>query len=176
MQSVRRIQASFEQAQPHARDDVHGVTLAFRPLHVRLDVDRIETFAEIGPELTIPAVAGLGQVLRILRAARIASPRSPRELVGQGERVRALLARAEGTRLVLSIRRRSRMSFVAWTDQGIETVENVADVVERTHDYLVHRSGSRAPLRIPRARVTRGQKRSERWYEVLGIERLAGPG
>ncbi|NNL66381.1 MAG: hypothetical protein HKP30_09080, partial [Myxococcales bacterium] len=102
--------------------------------------------------------------------------RDPRALVGQGARIHALLRRAEGTRLALSIRRRSRMSFVAWTDEGIETVEDVADVVEGARDYLVHRRGVRVPLRIPRARVSRGQTRSERWYEVLGIERLPGPG
>lgn len=167
----RRVQAVFLAAEPHEKDEATGVLLAFRPLRARLDVDRIEDFAELGPALTIPAVGGVGKVLRILRAARIATPRDPLSWVGQTEEVLGLLARAEGTRLVLTLRRRTRRHFVAWTDAGVETVEDVADVVEDDEAYLVLRRGDRVPLRYPRASVSRGQTQRECWYEVLGIER-----
>jgi hypothetical protein len=69
------------------------------------------------------------------------------------------------------VRRRARLSFVAWTERGVETVPDVVDVLEDADHYLVMRRGSSAPVRFPRALVTRGQTQRERWYEVVGIER-----
>lgn len=174
---VRRIQAIFqsvERAGPGVQgeaDEASGVVLEFRPVRARLDVESIRDFAELGPALTIPAVAGIGKVLRILRAARIAAPSDPLSLVGRDAEVEALLGRAVGTRVLLSVRRRARLSFVAWTERGVETVPDVVDVLEDADHYLVMRRGTSAPLRFPRALVSRGQTQRERWYEVLGIER-----
>jgi hypothetical protein len=171
VRDVRNLQVAFLQAEPCTQGDAAGALLAFRPERARLGVDRIEDFAELGPALTIPAVAGLGKVLRILRAARVVVPRDPLSLVGETAQVLSLLARAEGTRLLLSVRRRSRRSFVAWTEAGVEVVPDVADVIEGEDEYLVLRRGQRVPVRLPRAAVSRQQTRMERWYEVLGIER-----
>jgi hypothetical protein len=184
VRDLRRIQAVFLLAEPvHvgrssdpegpglAGEEAERIALEFHPERARLDVDRIRDTAEVGPALTIPAVAGLGKVLRILRAARIAAPRDPLSLVGRPDEILALLERARGTRVRLSIRRRARLSFVAWTEGGVETVPDVVDVLESEEHYVVMRRGARVPLRIPRARVSRRQTRSERWYEVVGIER-----
>jgi len=168
---LRRIQATFVAAEPAEQGDVTGVVLEFEPLRVRLDVETIRDFAELGPALTIPAVAGLGKVLRILRAARIAAPRDPLALVGRDAEIVALLERARGIRLRLSLKRRARLSFVAWTERGVETVPDVVDVLENDEHYVVLRSGSRAPVRFARAAVSRRQTQHERWYEVVGIER-----
>jgi hypothetical protein len=45
------------------------------------------------------------------------------------------------------------------------------DVLESGDHYVVLRHGSRPPVRFPRAAVSRQQTQSERWYEVVGIER-----
>ena len=171
MSEVRRIQARFSSAEPAEQGEASGVVLEFHPVRARLDVETVRDFAELGPALTIPAVAGLGKVLRILRAARIAAPADPLSLVGRDADVLALLERAVGTRLLLSVRRRARLSFVAWTETGVETVPDVVDVLESEDHYVVMRRGGRAPLRFPRAAVSRRQTQSERWYEVVGIER-----
>lgn len=171
MLAPRRIQATFIAAEVFEDDGATGVLLHFRPMRARLDVDRIEDPAELGPSLTIPAVRGLGKVLRILRAARVAAPRDPLALVGDPARIATLLARAEGTRLVLSVQRRTRLSFSAWTETGVETVTDVADVIEGENEYLVLRRGERLPVRFSRARVSRGRTERECWYEVVGIER-----
>ena len=145
--------------------------LEFEPIRARLDVPSICDFAEIGPALTLAAVAGLGKVLRILRAARIAAPHEPAALLGQHARVLGLLDQARGTRLVLSVRRRSRISFVAWTEQGVETVSDIVDVLENDGHYMVLRRSARAPVRFSRDHVSRHQTERERWYEVVGIDR-----
>jgi hypothetical protein len=168
---VRTLQARFAGAEPAEHGDATGVVLEFEPVRARLDVPTIRDFAELGPALTIPAVAGLGKVLRILRAARIAAPRDALALVGRDAEILALLERARGALLRLSVRRRARWSFVAWTERGVETVHDVVDVLESGEHYVVLRRGARAPVRFARATVSRRQTRRERWYEVLGIER-----
>lgn len=168
---TRTIQARFTAAEAVESGDVAGVVLEFEPVRARLDVPSIRDFAEIGPALTIPAVRGLGKVLRILRAARIAAPGEALSLVGRVDEVVALLERARGTSLRLSLRRRARWSFVAWTEQGVETVSDVLDVLESDEHYVVLRRGPRAPVRFERAAVSRRQTQRDGWYEVVGIER-----
>jgi len=168
---VRTIQATFVAVEPAHRDGATGVVLEFQPVRARLDVETIRDFAELGPSLTIPAVAGLGKVLRILRAARLVGPPDPLAWVGCTAEVCARLERARGTRLLLSVRRRARVSFVAWTERGVETVRDVVDVVEQGDELVVLRGGSRTPVRFPRAAVSRRRTERERWYEVIGIER-----
>jgi hypothetical protein len=183
MPAHRRIQATFTGAvaipadgdagPEHGRvsDEVGGVRLGFRPVARRLDIERIEDFADLRPQETVTAVEGLGKVLRLLRAARIALPDDPLDLVGQEEFVAGLLERAVGTRVVLELRARSRIRFVAWTDGGIETVDHVTEVLESDDAYLVLRKKGRFPVRLPRDRVVRQRTETERWYEVMHIER-----
>jgi hypothetical protein len=168
---VRRIGATFLSARAARSQDVRGVVLAFAPGASRLDVDRIESFSATGPELTIPAVVGLGRVLRVLRAARVAAPREPRVLAGDEPRILSLLERARGAKVLLDVRRRSRLRFTAWTESGVETVDDVVDVAEAPDAWLVVPRGERLPVRFPRATVVRRSTRRERWYEILDIER-----
>jgi hypothetical protein len=172
MPSSRRAQATFAGVTGVREESACGVVLQFRPQRSRLDVDSIEDFAPLGPEWCIPAVSGLGKVLRILRAARMITPRDPTILLGQVEIVTALLEKAVGTPVALVLRPRSRVRFTAWTDGGVQTVDHVSEVVEAPDAYLVLRRGGRYPVRIPRDEVIRRQTECERWYEVLEIERV----
>lgn len=158
---------------PAARQEpgLRRLQLRFRPARRRADVDRIDAEAAIGPELDIPTVAGLGKVVRILRAARIAHPADIEELAGREQMLLDLLDRAVGTALAVELRPRSRMRFTAWTESGVETVDDVTEVLEAPDAYLVMRRSGRFPVRVPRELVVRQQTELERWYEVTEIER-----
>ncbi len=171
MPANRRAVARFTDVTPQRDDGSVGVALGFRPERARLDVDRIEAYAELGPALTVPAVAGLGKVLRILRAARVAAPEDPLELVGREGVATDLLERAVGTLLRLELQARFRKRFVAWTENGVETIDDVFEVREREDAYYVVRRGGRFPVRFERSGVVRQSTESERWYEVVDIQR-----
>ena len=170
MPAERSAAAQFADVVPTAAPGRVGLVLAFRPTG-RIGIDRIEDFADLGPELTVPAVAGVGKVLRILRAGRIAGPRDPLALVGHADEAAALLERAVGTPLRLAFRERSRLRFTAWKEEGVEVVRDVVDVREAQEAYLVYRRGVRLPMRFDREAVVRHQTELERWYEVVDIER-----
>lgn len=172
MPSSRRAQATFAGVTGVREEGACGVLLQFRPERSRLEVDAIEDFASLGPEWCIPAVAGLGKILRILRAARMITPRDPTILLDQVEIVSALLEKAVGTPVALVLRPRSHIRFTAWTEDGVREVDHVSEVVEAPDAYLVLRRGGRRPVRIPREEVIRRRSDCDRWYEVLEIERV----
>lgn len=170
----RRVAATFSWASPRRSEAAVGVELGFAaPAGFLDDAEQLQDFADLGPQLCVPAVAGIGKVLRILRAARIAAPRDPLALLGREEEAASLLGRALGARVLLEVRPRSRLRFMAWTDAGVEVVDDVADVIEEPGVYLVVRRGGRPPVRIPRAAVVRRRTVRERWWEIVGVERGA---
>ncbi len=169
----RRILARFVDATPVLDDHRVGALLSFEPERSRIIVDRIEDFAELGPALTVPAVAGLGKVLRILRAARIALPNDPLQLVGKVSDCIALLQRAVGTRLQIEVRPRTCLRFRVWTEQGSRRIDNVQDVIEDKYGFLVRLRNGAPSIHVPRQDVIRHQLERERWHEVLDIERAA---
>ena len=148
-----------------------GVLLTFRPEGRARAPERIEDVAELGPELTVETVSGVSKVLRILRAARVAAPRDPLALVGLEDEAAALLTRAIDAPLRLSYRPRSRLSFKAWTEQGVETIHDVAEVRDEGDEVIVVRRGERRPVRFDRETLVRRQTELEPWVEVLDIER-----
>jgi len=149
------------------------VLLVFEPVSARtrtsLGVTQIDDFADLGPELTIPAVNGIGKVLRTLRAGRIAAP-EPSALLGHAHAAAALLARAQRARVVLCLRPRVSTRFVAWTESGVQSVEDVVDVFEQADAWVVAPRHGQL-LRIPRAGVARQLTEAQRWWEVVAIER-----
>jgi hypothetical protein len=157
--------ASSDETEP----DTVGVALRYQPTRSRTIVDPIDDFVDLGPDYCIPSVAGLGKVLRILRAARIAAPEEPEVLLGDEEGAAALLARAVGTDLVLELLPRSTVRFVAWTDEGVETIDGVKDVLETPEAFVVLRNAG-LPVRLPRERVIRQQREAVRTFEVVGID------
>ena len=174
----RRIEAQFTHAAPLVGAKRQGVLLVFEPISARmsaaLGVSRIDDFADLGPELTIPAVSGIGKVLRTLRAGRIAAP-EPHALLGRARDVAALLARAQRAPVVLRLRPRVTTRFVAWTETGVESVEDAIDLLEHADAWIVTpRHGQ--PVRIPRAGVARQLTEAQRWWEVVAIERSARRG
>lgn len=170
MPELRRIAATFLAVTAAREGGVPGVRLRFRPEQARLGTDRIDDFAALGPDRTVSAIEGMGKVLRILRAARVALPTGA-PLALQEHEAERLLLRAVGTRLVLELLPRSRLRFVAWTDHGIEEVEDVLDVIEAEDAFLVYRRAGRLPVRLPRPAVVRHATRCERWWQVVGIDR-----
>lgn len=168
---LRRIQARFADAEAVQGETGVGVLLGFQPERSRIVVDRIEDYADLGPALTVPAVDGLGKVLRILRAGRVAAPAEPLVLVGGQERAAALLRRAVGTLMRLELRSRVRVRFTAWTDEGVEVIDDVADVREFDDAYYVLRRHGRFPVRFERSAVVRQRTKAHRWHEIVGLER-----
>ncbi len=171
MSPTRRLVARFVEATPQRRDASIGLWLRFEPLRPRPEESRLEDWADLGPALTVPAVKGLGKVLRLLRVARIVAPRDPLGLVGQADHAAELLARAVGISVRLEVRPRTRLRFLAWTERGLETVHDVEEVIEEEDAYVVRRMRGRFPLRIERKNVIRQRIETERWHEILDIGR-----
>ncbi|MHC4606805.1 MAG: hypothetical protein ACYTAF_07685 [Planctomycetota bacterium] len=163
--------ARFVEASLVDEDERSGAMLGFVPRGPRIDPGRIDDFADLGPALTVRAVRGLGKVLRLLRAARIAVPVEPLGLVGSAPAAVELLDRAVGTMVHLALRPRTRLTFVAWTEGGVEVVPDVEEVLEDATGYLVRRRRGRTPVLFERAAVVRQKTERERWHEVLDIER-----
>lgn len=171
MPSVRSIRAVFTGAVPMQTPDASGIVLGFCPQGSYPDSDRIDCPALLGPDQSVAAIAGLGKVVRILRAARIAVPSDPMGWLGQETLVLEQLERAVGTAVALRLRPRTRVRFSAWTEEGMEILDDIADVVEASDAYYVRLQNGRFPVRLPREKVIRHRTESLRWYEVLSIER-----
>jgi hypothetical protein len=90
-------------------------------------------------------------------------------LLVDAARAAALLSQAIGSEMMLELRPHSSVRFVAWTDDGIETVEGVRDVLETPEAFVVLRNAG-APIRLPRGSVLRQQREPRRTFEVVGIE------
>ena len=171
MRGRRSAIARFGDATPVCDDERIGVALVFHPQRSRFVGDRIEDFADLGPGLTTCAVNGLGKVLRLLRAGRVAAPRDPRALIDSAALAAELLARARGTLLRLELAPRFRLRFLAWTERGIEVVDDVAEVREHADAWVVLRHRGRFPIRFPRAQIARTSTERLSWHEILEIER-----
>ena len=171
MRPDARATARFVGADPVQEAGRVGVLLTFSPVVARLGVERIDDWAELDPERDIPAVGGLGKILRLLRAARIAAPTDPATLVGDARAAVRLLERAIGTKVKLQLRRRSQLRFHVWTEEGRECVDQVSEVREYADAYMVVRRGARLPLRFDRSEVVRQRTECETWFEVVDIER-----
>ena len=167
----RRTIARFIEALPTTRGARAGAMLCFHPLTGRLGTGRIEDWVELGPDLSVEAALGIGKVLRILRVARISVSASVETLAGDLPRVFELLARAVGTELRLIVRPRSKLHFLAWTEEGLTKVEDIAEVSVEGDAYMVKPRGARLPQRFPRDSLIRQQTDCERWLEVVEILR-----
>lgn len=171
MSPTRSVLAAFTDVVPLETHDSVGVLLGFLPESPRFEADRIEDYAILGPEMCVPAVEGLGKVTRILRAARLAAPGDTQILLGKPELAVELLTRGLGTRLRLTLRPRNSVSFKAWFEDGVKTIDRVAEVVESPAAYFVMRQGGRFPIRISRSELIRHQTESHRWFEITDIQR-----
>jgi hypothetical protein len=177
MTPSRRLLARLEEAtatppgDPRNPESVSGVALVFRSEGGQRAIGRIDDFACLDEALSVESALGIGKVLRLLRAARIAPPSQVDDLKGDPIRAATLLERALGTRVRLEVRPRSRVRFTVWTESEVESVSDVAEVLEDESAYLILRLGGRFPVRLPREKVVRQRTESETWYEVMSIER-----
>ena len=167
----RVIRTTFTDAEPFDSNEGSGAVLGFRPQSTRFETDRVESRALLGPTKSAETVHGLGQVVRILRAARISVPRDPTEWIGRDVFLLGKLARAVGTALLLGLRPRTTVRFTAWLEEGVQVIDDVAEVIEGTDSYTVRRQTGRFPVLVPRRSLLRHQTESHRWFEVLSIER-----
>jgi hypothetical protein len=165
---LTRVEAEHGLGRDETEPDIVGVSLRFQPQRSRTILDPIDDFANLGPEYCIPSVAGLGKVLRVLRAARIAAPADPSSLLGDADRAAALLAGAVGTDMLLELRPHSTVRFVAWTEDGVETIDGVKDVLETKEAFVVLRN-SGLPVRVARSSVIRQLREPIRTFEVVDI-------
>jgi len=145
--------------------------LCFHPLTGRLGTGRIEDWVELGPDLSTEAALGIGKALRILRVARISVSANVETLAGDLPRLFDLLARAVGTELRLILRPRSRLHFLAWTEEGLTKVEDISEVTVEGDTYVVKPRGARFPRHFPRDSLIRQQTDCERWLEIVEILR-----
>lgn len=171
MAKDRQIRAIFTDANPFESAEGTGVLLGFRPESTRFETDRIESRAHLGPTKSVESVAGLGQVVRILRAARLSIPSDPMEWIGRDTFLRGRLAHAIGTAVQLGLRPRTSVRFTAWLEEGVQIIDDVADVIETPESYRVRRQSGRFPVCVPRESLLRHKTETHRWFEVLSIER-----
>lgn len=171
MAGTRRTIARFIEAVPTTRGEREGALLCFHPLTGRLGTSRIEDWAELGPDLSIEATQGIGKALRILRVARIAVTANLEGLADDIPGLLDLLARAVGTELRLVLRPRSKLHFLAWTEEGLTKIEDISEVTLEGDAYVVKPRGVRFPRRFPRESLIRQQTDCERWLEVVEILR-----
>ena len=177
MAPPRRLLARLEEAtatpaaSPEHPESVSGVALVFRSEGGNRAIGRIDDFACLDETLSVESALGVAKVLRLLRAARIAAPPQVDALKDDPDRAAALLERALGKLVRLEVRPRSRVRFTVWTESAVESVSDVAEVLEDESAYLILRLGGRFPVRLPREKVVRQRTESETWYEVMSIER-----
>ncbi len=145
-----------------------GVRVAFEPDSGR--PGRLEDHLVLAPEAELRAVQGIGRLLRILRAGRVAAPADPAELARDPERAAELLRRCRGARLRLRIARRMERVLTLWTETGVERIERVVDYEEAGDELAVRRRGAATVLRIPRRSLVRYAASTHESFEVTGIE------
>jgi hypothetical protein len=171
MAAPRRIQAVFLSARAVREEPLCGVDLLFRPTSRGVEESEVHDWADLGPEHTLEAARGLGMLIRLLRAVRLASPRPAEVWLGQPEDVAARLATATSTPVVLEVEPRFRLHFTAWTEDETIEVPDVREVESDDTGFLVRRIGGGLPVRVPRDAVLRHRTERRRWLQVVGIER-----
>ena len=118
----------------------------------------------------MPAVAGVGRLLRILRAGRIKPPDDPYQLGHTPERAAELVARCAGAEVQLQLRRRTRRALTVWTEDGVEEIPDLLDCSEDGHGLWVRRLGGRSQLHFPKQKLVRFETRAEASWEVVSVD------
>ncbi len=178
MPLLRRVPAAFVAAEAHERapatpEDVpgQGLWLSFDPAPRYAEVGRVRDPVDLGPELTLGSAAGIAKLVRLFRALRLTAGADPEAWLGRAQEAADRLGTGIGTTVALLGRTRSRLQFTAWTDEGVETIRDVADVTPTDDAYLVRQLGHGLPIRVPRESIARQETTRERWFEVHSIER-----
>ena len=172
MAATRRITANFTRAEAVHEKAACGVALYFTPTsRGARDVGGVEDYADLGPELTLASSHGLGTLLRLMRATRVAAPKPAQSMLGEPTATAAKLAPGVGHAVALEIVPRNRILFRAWTEEDAIEIDNVVEVLSDETAYLIARVGHRMPVRILRSSVVRHETVREPWFQIVGIER-----
>jgi len=148
-----------------------GLGLSIR-YTTRIGARELVDHIELGPRGSLEAVHGVGRVLRLLRAGRIAPPADPYSLAADLECAVRLIERCRGARVTVRVRRRYERVLTLWTEGGVQRIERVLDYREEPTCLLVRRlSGSL--LRIPRESVVRYSASSSEYFQVLSVDVLS---
>jgi hypothetical protein len=118
----------------------------------------------------MPAIYGVGRLLRILRAARVPAPSDPYQWSASPEEAAALVERCKGAVVHLHLTRRIERVLTLWTEGGVERIRGVLDFTEQPDGLSVQRRGGRAVLFIPRKNLIRYEASSQESYQVSSIE------
>jgi hypothetical protein len=145
-----------------------GVRVGFEPDGGR--PPRVEDYLSLSKDAGLSAVQGVGRLLRLLRAGRLAAPADPWALASEPERAAEQLRRCRGARVRLRIARRLERMLVLWTEGGIERIDRVVDYEESGDELAIRRQGAASVLRIPRRNLVRYAASAQESIEVTGIE------
>ena len=151
-----------------AEVDGAGLIIRFNPTSGRPHeiVDRIP----LAPEGEMPAVYGVGRVVRILRAARVPVPSEPYRYMADPERAAALLQRCNGAVVHLHVARRMERVLTLWTEEGIERIRGVLDFFEDREGLSVRRRNGESVLVFSRKKLIRYEASSQEFFEVVSVE------
>jgi hypothetical protein len=171
---VRKQGASQTRSTPAtvSRIEREGDGLRVHYLAERGTQREISELLRLSPRGSLPAVHGVGRLLRILRAARLRLPADPYALADDVGRALELLERCRGAKIRLSLRRRMERQLTLWTESGIERIARVVDFEEGVDGLAVRTVGSQTPRWVPRQGLIRYATRAEESMEVTGVELL----
>lgn len=151
-----------------ARADWPDVVVRFEP--VRGDRTPIEDRVRLEPRGEMPAIEGVGRILRILRAARVRAPADLYDLENRPEEIASLLQRCVGARLYLHLAKKIDRVLTVWTEGGVDRIEGVVDFGEDGEGLWIRRKGGQSLLRVPRGSLIRFASSSVPRPEVVSVE------
>jgi hypothetical protein len=151
-----------------ARAEWPDWVVRFEP--VRGDRTPIEDRIRLEPRGELPAIEGVGRILRILRAARIQAPDDLYALESRPEEIVSLLQRCVGARVYLHLARKIDRVLTVWTEAGVNRLEGVVDFGEDAEGLWVRRRGGQSVLRITRGSLIRFASSSVPRPEVVSVE------
>jgi hypothetical protein len=149
-----------------ARAEGASLVVRFTP---RAGGGEIEDRIPLVEDGTLRGVFGVGRLLRILRAGRVA-PGDPSALVGDPERAAELVRRCRGAPVTLVVVDRVERELTLWTDAGVERIRGVIDFEEDRDALWVSRRGAHARLRIPRRSLVRFRSSASTERLVIAVE------
>ena len=147
-----------------------GLAARFAPQLPRHGAEPLHAFLDLRPPLSLESARGLAQLTRLLRAARLAARGPVERWLGDPAGARAALASALGRCFVLTAAPRHSARFTAWTEDGVQALDFVSDVIADAGGFSVQRMRPLPPVYLARESVLRHETTSLRWLEVLCIE------
>jgi hypothetical protein len=147
-----------------------GLAVKFAPQLLRHGPDPLRDFLDLSAPLSLESARGLAQLTRLLRAARLAARGPVERWLGDPAGAHAALAGALGRRVVLTAAPRSCVRFTAWTDDGVHTLDFVADVISDAAGFSVRRLRPLPASFFARDTVQRHETATHQWLEVVNVE------